>query len=68
MLATLSPCDGPQGPGPFRAPALHGEGVLMTDTTTRDERVAESVRRALALVGPAESGVERADDGRADLS
>ena len=31
--------------------------------TRDDERVAESVRRALALVGPAERGYERMSEG-----
>jgi hypothetical protein len=37
----------------------------MTEQTTRDplsERVAETVRRALSLVGPSEHGVERLAD------
>jgi hypothetical protein len=38
-----------------------GELDVRTDLTQRDatERVAESVRRALKLVGPAEGGGER---------
>jgi hypothetical protein len=42
-----------------------GETGLMADQTDRDsaaERVAETVRRALALVGPSEGGVERLAD------
>lgn len=36
----------------------------MSEKPARDasERVAETVRRALLLVGPAERGVERVDD------